>query len=186
MSPSTHANPKSDVTSAASFGGSDSDSYYVDSAKNSPTSSANTPDLKGHIIKMETMREVLEGKIDTSLRPTALFSYTNELKILEIADTETDPPENLQENGAMPPVSTYPSLSYSSLKDTLVTLAKPTPRHRVEAGDATLQARAGDLPDVRLLGANHMLYGVLQDWVNQNLGENFYGGVVEDSELQAR
>ena len=43
---------------AASFGGSDGNSDYFKSAKNSPTIPANTPDLAGHISKMEAMHEV--------------------------------------------------------------------------------------------------------------------------------
>ena len=43
----------------ASIGGSDGDSYYADSDEKSPTSLSNTPDLVGHISKLEAMHEVL-------------------------------------------------------------------------------------------------------------------------------
>ena len=51
--PSPPNNPDSDVMLVASFGGSDSDSDYVESSKNSPTRSTNTPDLRGHIRELE-------------------------------------------------------------------------------------------------------------------------------------
>ena len=44
----------------------------------------------------------------------------------------------------------------------------------------------GDLPDVRLLGANCMLFGVYQDWVHQNPEDNLDGGIKEDGKWQAR
>ena len=51
--PSPPSDPDSGVTLAASFGGSDKNSDYVESAENSPTSPANKPDLTGHIRKLE-------------------------------------------------------------------------------------------------------------------------------------
>ena len=57
-SPSPPSNPDNDITLAASFGGSDGNSDYVRSAKNSPTRLASKPDLEGHINELETMQEV--------------------------------------------------------------------------------------------------------------------------------
>ena len=57
-SPRLPANPDSNVTSAASFGESDGNSEYVESAGNVPTSSAITLDLAGHIRELETIHEV--------------------------------------------------------------------------------------------------------------------------------
>ena len=57
-SPSPPSNPDNDITLAASFGGSDGNSDYVRSAKNSPTRLANKPNLEGHINELETMQEV--------------------------------------------------------------------------------------------------------------------------------
>ena len=94
-STSPPANPASDVTSAVSFGGSDGNSDYVELSEKSPTSPANTLDLVGHIIKLEAMHEVSEGEIDATTQPTVLFYHTNEIKILELADAKTDPPENI-------------------------------------------------------------------------------------------
>ena len=53
----------------ASFGVSDGDSDYVKSAEKSPMRSANTPNLEGHISKLETMHEVSEGEIYAIVRP---------------------------------------------------------------------------------------------------------------------
>ena len=61
----------------------------------------------------------------------------------------------------------------------------PPPRPRLKASDTALQVREGDLQDVRILGADYMLYGVYQDWVHQNIGDHLYGGIVEDSKWQA-
>ena len=46
------------------------------------------------------MHKVSEGKINVISQPTMLFSHTNELEIPELVDAETDPPENLQDDGA--------------------------------------------------------------------------------------
>ena len=97
------------------FGGNDGDYYYVESAENSPTSLANTPDLEGHISKLETMYKVSEGEIDAIVRPTVIFYHTKQLGILELANAETDPYKNLQDNGATLPVGTKPLLPHSSL-----------------------------------------------------------------------
>ena len=112
-SPSPLANLESDVTSAASIGENDSDSDYVKSAENSPTSPANTPDLTGHISEPEEMHEVAGYYIGTIALPTVIFSRIDDLEIPELNDAETNPPENHQDNGAMPPVNTQPSLSHS-------------------------------------------------------------------------
>ena len=92
-SPSPPVNPESDVMLVASIGEGDGNSDYVDSAENSPTSPTNTSDLAGHIIELEAMHEVSEGELDTIALPTVLFSHTDELKISELADAKTDPPE---------------------------------------------------------------------------------------------
>ena len=130
--------------------------------------------------------EVSEGNIDAIARPTMIFSHTGELEIPELAKAETGLPQNLPYNGAKLPVNTHPFLPHSSPVDTLVALSESASCPHVEAGDAALQARAGDLPDVRLLGANYMLYEVYQDWLHQNTEENLDGGISEDSKCQAR
>ena len=72
---------------AASFVGSDGDSDYVKATKTSPTSPSDTPDLAGHIIKLEVMYEVSEGELDAIAQPTVLLSHTDDLKIPELANT---------------------------------------------------------------------------------------------------
>ena len=170
-SPSPPVDPESDVTSAASDGESD----YVELSENSPTIPVNIPDLAGNTSKIEAMQEVLEREINTIDQPTVIFSYTNKLEIPALVDADTDPPENLQENGATPPVNTQLYPPHSTPEDTLVASANPLSCPRVKAGDAALQAHAGDFPDVHLLGADYMLYGIYQDWVHQNTGEQLDG-----------
>ena len=109
------------------------------------------------------------------------FFHTDELKIPELADADTEPPKNLQYNSATPLVSTHPYLLHSPQEDTLFASAEPPPFPHVKSIDAALQARAGDLTDVRLLGSNYMLYGVYQDWVHQNPVEHLDGRITEDS-----
>ena len=53
----------SDVTSVAITVDSNGDSDYVESTENSPTSPANTPDLAGHISKLEEMHKVVESEL---------------------------------------------------------------------------------------------------------------------------
>ena len=89
-----------------------------------------------------------------------LFSRIGELEIPELDNSETNPPEDHQDNGSTPPVNTQPSPPHSPLGDTPVDSAAPPPRPYTEDGDAALQAREGDLPDVRLLGADYMIYRV--------------------------
>ena len=109
------------------------------------------------------MHEVAEGDLVELARPTVIFFRINKLEIPELENAETDPLENHQDNGATSPVNTHTSLSHSPLEDTLVASAAPWPFPRVEAVDAALKSREGYLPDVRLLGANYILYGVYQD-----------------------
>ena len=184
--PSPTAIPDSDVMLAASFGGSDGNSDYVESDKNSPTIPYNTPDIAGHISELGGMQEVAEGELDTTARPTVLFSHTDELEIQELAVAKTNPHENRQDDGAMTPVNTQFSPTHSSPEDTLVFSTKPPPCPRIKAGDAALQARKGDLPDVRLLVTDYILYGVYQDWVHQNPGDHLDGGTTEYSKWKAR
>ena len=106
-----------------------------------------------------------------------IFEHTNELKISDISNADTNQTENHQDKGATPPLGTHPSLINLPLEDTLVALSKTLSRPRVNAGEANLQLRAGDLPDVRFLGSNYILFGVYQDWVHQNPGIHLDGGI---------
>ena len=78
-SPSPPNNPDSDVMSEDSFGGSDGDSKYIELAKNSSMSSANTPDLEGHISELEKFHKVLEGQISTIVQLMMILSHTDKL-----------------------------------------------------------------------------------------------------------
>ena len=57
-SPSPLVDPYSDFTLAASFGGSDGNSDYVESSKNSPTSPTDTSELVWYISELEEMHEL--------------------------------------------------------------------------------------------------------------------------------
>ena len=62
-SPRLTANPDSDGTLAASLGGSEGNSEYVELTGKFPTILAIMLDLAGHIRKIETIHEVSEGDI---------------------------------------------------------------------------------------------------------------------------
>ena len=89
------------------------------------------------------MHNFSEGDIDTIVNPTVLFTYTNEIKITELADADTKLTENHQYNGSMTLLVTQPYSPHSPLTDTLFALAEPPPRPRVEAGEAAVLVRAG-------------------------------------------
>ena len=123
-----------------SFGGIDDNSDYAKLSENAPTSLANTPDLVGNTRKLEVMYQVLEGDLDPISQPTVILSHTNDLKIKELTNTETDPPYNHQDNGSTPPVNTQPSPLHSLPEDALFISAKPPPHPRIEDRDASIQA----------------------------------------------
>ena len=106
------------------------------------------------------MHEVVDGELNAIARPTVVLSHTDEIEIPELADAETNLLENYQDNGTMSPVKTHPSPPNSPPEVISVASTDPPPHPRAEAGDAAFQAREGDLPDVRLIGSNYMLYGV--------------------------
>ena len=74
---------------------------------------ANTPDLAGHISELEAMNKVSEGEINAIARPKVIFSHTDEIEITELADANTNPPKNIQDNGTRLPVNTEPYLPHS-------------------------------------------------------------------------
>ena len=106
------------------------------------------------------------------------------LEIPELDNAETNPPENHQDNGATPPVNTKPYPPHSPLEYSSVAPTAPPSCPRVKASNATLQSQEGYFPDVWLLGANYMLYGVYQNWVHQNPGDHLNEGIAEDSKWQ--
>ena len=137
-SPSPPTNQDSGVTLVESFGDSDGDSDYIESTQKPPTSSANTPDLAGHISELEEMHEVTEGKLVKLARPMVLSSCIDEIELPELDDDETDPPENHQDNGSTLSVNTQTSLPHSPLKYNLVASVAPPPCPLIEAGNAAL------------------------------------------------
>ena len=147
---------------------------------------SNTLIFAGHISELEKMHEVTESKLVELARPTVIFSCIDKIELPELDDADTKPLENLQDNGATLPVLTQPSPSNSPLEDAPVAPADSPPHSCVEDGIAALQERYEDLPDVYLLSADYMMYGLYQDWVHQNQGEHLYGWIAEDSKWQAQ
>ena len=62
--PISHDKPDGDITLVASSGESDGGSEYIEPSENSPTRSANNPELKGYIQELEFMHKVSEEDID--------------------------------------------------------------------------------------------------------------------------
>ena len=81
----------------------------------------------GQTGKLEAMHELSDGEIYTIVQQTVLFSHTEELKIPELANTETYRPEIIQDNGDSPPVNTQAFPPNSSQKTLL--LPQLTLRH---------------------------------------------------------
>ena len=154
------ADQDSDVSLVVSTGESDGDLDYVNLTENSPMSPANKPDLAGQISKLEDIHEVAESELVELAQPTVTFSRIDKIKLPELDNAETNQPINLQDNVATPPVLTQPYLPHSPLEDASVSPAAYPPRPLVKARNASLQAREGNLPDVRRLGANYILCGV--------------------------
>ena len=86
------------------------------------------------------MHNVAERDIDAITRPTVFLSYTAELKIMELANSKIDSPENHQYNGTTLMVNTHPYPPHSPPEDTLLASAAPLHHPRVEDGDVNLQA----------------------------------------------
>ena len=91
------ANTNSDVTSTDNSGDSTSDLDYVELCKSSPTSSASTPELEGHVHELQHMHRVATVDLEEFTQPTELFTQPNELNPTEIADGETTPAETLRQ-----------------------------------------------------------------------------------------
>ena len=122
-----------------SIGERNGESDYVESAANSPTSPANTPDLEGYISELEKMHKVVESELVELAQPTVIVSCIDELELPDLNDAETEPPVNHQDNGTTTPVNTQTSPPHSPLEETSVAPDASPPRHCVEAGNAVLQ-----------------------------------------------
>ena len=64
------------------------------------------PDLAGYTRKLEEMHEVEEGEFVKLAQATVILFCIVNIGIPELGNAETDPSENHQDNGAMPPVNT--------------------------------------------------------------------------------
>ena len=163
MTPRQTADPDSNITSAASSVESDGDLDYFKSHKNSPMILANMPEIKGKIQELQQMHKVAEVDLKEITQPIELFTQPNKLDPMELADDETFPAENHQDNDNMSSHVTQPSLLYSPLKDSLVTL-EPLPLHPcVDSGDIIRLASTSDQPKVGCKSDGNALFGVYQD-----------------------
>ena len=77
-----------------------------------------------------------------------LFIHTNELKIMDIANAETNTTEYHQDNGATPLLGTQTYSPHSPLTYTSVAPAEPPPRPLIESRDADALACVGYLLNV--------------------------------------
>ena len=171
------ANPDIYVTLAASYGESGGGSYYAELRKNFSTSLTSTPELKGHIQKIQQMHEVSAVEFEDFTQPTEIFTYHNEFKPTELADEDTTPAENNKKNGSIMPHGTQPSLSHSPLTDYSVPLEPPSLLHRVNDTTAACLSSMANHPEVHLKAAENTIFSVYQDWVHQNPGTQLDGGI---------
>ena len=132
------------------------------------------------------MQEVAEDNIDDTTQPTDLLTHPNELDPMELSEDGTTLDKNHQNNGSSPSYVIQPSLPKSPLKDASVATDEPPPRPCVEARDATRLSIMEDLPEVLFKGAYDDLYGVYQNWVHQDPGNNLDGGTKEDGKWKYR
>ena len=124
--------------------------------------------------------------IDDIVQSAVIFNPTNELKMIELANNDTKPTENHQDIRSTPLFDNHASLPHSPLTETSAAPSKPPPLPCIESKDAIVLERAGDLTDFRLLGDNDMIFGVYQDWVHQNPGNQLDGRITKDGKWQAR
>ena len=132
------------------------------------------------------MQEVAEDNIDDITQPTDLFNHPDKLDPRELAEDGTTLDENHQTNGDSPTYVIQPSLSNSPLKDASFSTDEPLPRPCVEDSDVTRLSIMEDLPEVLFKRAYDELYGVYQNWVQQDPGNNLDGGTKEDGKWKYR
>ena len=118
------------------------------------------------------MHEVSEDNIDDITQKTDLFTQPDEIDHTELADDGATPDENHQYNRASTWNVTQPSLPNSPLTYASVDTDEPTPCPCVEDSDTNHLASMEDPPEVHLRGADNELYGVYQDWMHQDPGNN--------------
>ena len=103
MTPSLTADPGSDVTLAASSEDSDSKADYIKSCENLPMRLVNTPELAGHIRKIQLMHVVTAVDLKELSQQTNIFTHPKKVDPTELANDDTTPAKNQQYNGAIPP-----------------------------------------------------------------------------------
>ena len=87
-------------------------------SNNSPASSDNLPELAEQISKLEQMHEDIRSEFEGFSSPRKILTHPNKINHRYLANKEANVAEKIQDNGAMPPISTHPSLSPSTPIDT--------------------------------------------------------------------
>ena len=155
--PRLTAEHDSDVTLAASYGESDSDSDYVELCENSPTSSASTPELERYIHELQQMHEVAAVKLKEFTQLTELFTQSEEVELTNLSKDKTTPSENHRDNVATLPHGTQPSSPHSPLTDGSVYLELPL---LCPCIDTVYLTSTANHPKVRLKAAEDALFSV--------------------------
>ena len=83
------------------------------------------------------MQKVSAVDLEEFTQPTELFTQPNEIDPMEIFDDKTNPAENHQDNGNIPPHGTQPSSLHSPLIDTSAASELPLLCPRVNARDVS-------------------------------------------------
>ena len=89
--------------------------------ENLPTSLDNTPELAGHIHKLQQMHEVAAVNIKDFYQPTDIFIQPNEVDSTDLDTNNTTSTENHRGNGVTLLHSIQPSSLYLLLIDISVT-----------------------------------------------------------------
>ena len=186
MTPILTSDPRSDVTSAAIYGQSDSNSDYVESRENLPTISANTPELAGHIHELQQIHKVAVVKLEEFSQPMKLFTQPKEVEPKEISNDETTPAKNHQDNGDTPLHINQPYFPCSPLTDASVASELPLLQPLINTGAAAHPSRNSKLPKVCVMAAANVLFSVYQDWVHQNTVTHMDDGINNNGKWQDR
>ena len=130
------------------------------------------------------MHEVTKVDLKEINQPIEIFTQPDDINPTDIYNNNTTLAENHRDNGALPPHVTQTSPPHSPLIDALVAPDEPPLGPRVDVGNVDRLVINADPPKVRLKSASNTLFGVHQDWVHQNPGNNLDGGIKEDGKCQ--
>ena len=129
------------------------------------------------------MHEAAEVQIDEITQTTNLFTHTNEIPYLACWQQDHPgwiPQRQWRSTAACPPTIISALTPGRRLGYSVQASATP----RVDASDAAFLVSTETHPEVCLKAEYYTLFGVYQDWVQQNPGNHLYGGIKEDSKWQ--